>query len=282
MFTATRDEAERSAFLDLVTAPRPGLKVVVTMRADHYGRCAPYPALARLIGSSQVLVGPLTSVELEAVIEAPAERVGLRVEPGLTHELVSDAGTEPGVLPLLSTALLELWQARDGGWLTLDAYRAGGGLKGAVARLAESAFAELDPAQTRIARAIFLRLAGPGEGEGVVRQRVALAELDVDRDPAIARVLEILTAARLLTTGDGYVEVAHEALLREWPRLQAWLEEDATGRRLRLHLMGAVRDWEQRGREPADPVPRGTPVDRARLGDRAPGRDEPGGARIPR
>ncbi len=252
VFTATRDDAERSAFLELLTANRRGLKVVVTMRADHYGDAAPYPALARLLSGSQVLVGPLTSSELAAVIEAPAERVGLRVEPELTRQLVEDAGAEPGVLPLLSTSLLELWQARQAGWLTLEAYRAGGGLKGAVARLAETALAELDPAQTRIARSIFLRLAGPGEGEGVVRQRVPLAELDADRDPAVARVLDALVAARLLTTGDGYVEVAHEALLREWPRLQGWLEEDAAGRRLRLHLVGAVRDWEQRGREPAD------------------------------
>ena len=129
--------------------------------------------------------------ELEAVIEAPAERVGLRVEPELVPGLVADAGSEPGVLPLLSTALLELWQAREHGWLTVAAYRAGGGLRGAVARLAEGAYAELDPGQAAIARSMFLRLAGPGEGEGVVRRRVSLAELDVEGDPAVARVLEL-------------------------------------------------------------------------------------------
>ena len=89
------------------------------MRADHYGRCAAYPALARLLGSDQVLVGPLSSAELAAVIEHPAQRVGLRVEPALTEALVADAGTEPGVLPLLSTCLLELWGAREDGRLTL-------------------------------------------------------------------------------------------------------------------------------------------------------------------
>ena len=138
------------------------------------------------------------------------------------------------------------------GWLTFEAYRAAGGLRGAVARLAESAYAELDPGQAAIARSMFLRLAGPGEGEGVVRRRVSLAELDVEGDPAVARVLEMLTDDRLLTTGDGYVEVGHEALLREWPRFQTWLDEDAEGRKVRLHLIGAARDWEQRGREPAD------------------------------
>lgn len=252
VFGATRDENERGTFIDLLTKERQGLKVVVALRADHYGHCAPYPALARLIGSSHVLVGPLTSAELEAVIEAPAQRVGLRVEPGLVRELIADAGTEPGVLPLLSTSLLELWQARDGGRLTLATYRAGGGLRGAVARLAEAAYADFNPGQAAIARSVFLRLGGPGEGEGVVRRRVSLAELDVDRDATVAQVLGMLTGARLLTTGEGFVEVAHEALLREWPRLQSWLEEDAAGRRLRLHLIGAVRDWEQRGREGAD------------------------------
>jgi class 3 adenylate cyclase/WD40 repeat protein len=252
VFNATRDEAERSAFIDLLTRERPGLKAIVAIRADHYGRCAAYPPLARLVGANHVLVGPLSALELAAVIEHPAERVGLRVEPGLTEALVADAGTEPGVLSLLSTALLELWQARENGRLTLAAYRVSGGLHGAIARLAEAAFAELDPHRQAIARAILLRLAGPGEGAELVRRRVPLAELDADRDPAIAEVLETLTTARLLTGGDGSVEVAHEALLREWPRLQGWLDEDAAGRQVRLHLIGAVGDWQQRGREPGD------------------------------
>jgi class 3 adenylate cyclase/WD40 repeat protein len=252
VFSATRDDAERSAFIDLLTGERPGLKVIVAIRADHYGRCAAYPALARLAGANHVLVGPLSALELAAVVEHPAERVGLRVEPGLTEALVVDAGSEPGVLALLSTALLELWQAREHGRLTLAAYRASGGLHAAIARLAEAAYAELDPHRQGIARAILLRLAGPGEGAELVRRRVPLSELDADRDPAVAEVLETLTAARLLTSGEGHVEVAHEALLREWPRLQRWLDEDAAGRALRLHLVGAVRDWGQRGREPGD------------------------------
>ncbi len=178
IFNATRDEAERSAFVDLLTAERPGLKVIVAMRADHYGRCAAYPALARLLGSEQVLVGPLSATELAAVIEHPAQRVGLRVEPALTEAIVADAGREPGVLPLLSTTLLELWGLRDGGRLTLASYRATGGLHGAIARLAEATFAELDPHRRRVARSLLLRLAGPGEGTALVRRSVALDELD--------------------------------------------------------------------------------------------------------
>jgi len=252
VFNTTRDAAERSAFIELLTGERGGLKVIVALRADHYGRCAAYPALARLLGSDQVLVGPLSSAELAAVIEHPAQRVGLRVEPALTEALVADAGSEPGVLPLLETCLLELWGARDAGRLTLAAYRASGGLQGAIARLAEATYAELDPHRQAVARALLLRLAGPAEGTELVRRRVSLEELDVEADPVLGEVLGTLTAARLLTTGDGHVEVAHEALLREWPRLQGWLADDAAGRQVRLHLIGAVRDWQQRGRESGD------------------------------
>src|SRR5207237_898835 len=101
------------------------------------------------------------------------------------------------------------------------------------------------------ARALMLRLCS-GEAATVVRRRVPLAELDADRDERVAEVLAILTDARLLTTSDGTVEVAHEALLREWPRLQSWLEEDLEGRRMHLHLAAASREWEARGRDPAD------------------------------
>jgi WD40 repeat protein/class 3 adenylate cyclase len=252
VFNATRDEAERQAFIELLTSERRGLKVIVAMRADHYGHCAPYVELATLMGTSQLLVGPLTRLELAAVIKRPAQRVGLRAEPGLTETLLDDLGDEPGSLPLLSTALLELWQARDHGRLTLAAYQAIGGVRGAVARLAEAAYARLDSDQQRSCRSVFLRLSGPGEGEGLVRRRVPLSEFDIDSDAPAAHVLEALTDARLLTTGEGHVEVAHEALLREWPRLQGWLADDAAGRELRLHLTATSHAWEEGGRESGD------------------------------
>ena len=251
VFAAT-DVEGRDAFLELLTTPRSGLKVIVAVRADQYGQGAAYPALARQLAADHVLVGPVSPAETAEIVEQPAQQVGLRVEPELTAALVRDAGEEPGALPLLSTALLELWQAREDGRLTLAAYNARGGLRGAVARLAESAFARLTPEQEPIARSVMLRLAGSGEGDTLVRRRVPIREFDTDTSPDTAAVLATLTTQRLLTTGEGYVEVAHEALLREWPRLQGWLDEDASGRQLRLHLIGAARDWDERGREPGD------------------------------
>jgi WD40 repeat protein len=256
LFTACRSEDERAAFVETLAraASDPGRRavVVVAVRADFYGRLADYPALADLLGANHVLVGPMQASELRRAIELPADRVGLRVEPRLTGALVDDVEGEPGALPLLSTALLELWQKRDDKTLTLAAYRESGGVHGAVARLAERTYARVADARKPLVRAVMLRLVGDGEGDAPVRRRAPLAELDLERNEDAADVVAILADSRLVTVSEGSVEVAHEALLREWPRLREWIDEDAEGRRLRGHITRAAAEWDAAGRDPAE------------------------------
>jgi WD40 repeat protein len=251
LFTSCRSEGERAAFAETLvragTDPEGRAAVVVALRADFYGRFAAYPELGELLGSNQVLVGPMQASELRRVVELPAGRVGLGVEPELADALVDDVEREPGALPLLSTALLELWQKRQGDTLTIAAYRESGGVNGAVARLAEGTYARVSDGRRPLVRAIMLRLVG--EGEVPVRRRAPLAELDLERNEEASDVLATLADSRLVTVGDGFVEVAHEALLREWPRLRAWIEEDAEGRRLRRHLTETATGWAAQGRD---------------------------------
>jgi WD40 repeat protein/DNA-binding SARP family transcriptional activator len=257
VFVACRDEAERGAFLDALVEgaadPDERLVVVLAIRADFYGRCAEHADLSTLVSANQVLVGPMRRDELRRAIELPARRVGLQVEPRLVSALVGDVAGEPGGLPLLSAALLELWQQRDGRTLRHRTYERTGGVEGAVARLAEDAYQRLDADERRRARPMLLRLAGDDEeAEALVRRRVPLDELELDRDEPAARALAVLTESRLLTVDEGAVEVAHEALLSEWPRLRGWLEQDAEGRRLHHHLIGAAREWRESERDPAE------------------------------
>jgi WD40 repeat protein/tRNA A-37 threonylcarbamoyl transferase component Bud32 len=253
LFTACRSEAERAAFAETLARaaadPEGRAVVVVALRADFYGRVAAYPGLAELLGANHVLVGPMQASELRRAVELPAGRVGLRVERELTDALVDDVEGEPGALPLLSTALLELWQKRQDNTLTLAAYRESGGVHGAVARLAEGTYARIPEARRQLVRAVMLRLVGEGEGDAPVRRRAPLAELDLERNADAADVLETLADSRLVTVGEGSVEVAHEALLREWPRLREWIESDAEGRRLRRHITRAATDWDAAGRD---------------------------------
>jgi WD40 repeat protein/DNA-binding SARP family transcriptional activator len=255
VFTACRDEAERVAFLTaLVEAAQADnlVSVVVAVRADYYGHCAADPALAGLLAANHVLVGPMDPDELRRAIQLPARRAGLQLEPGLAEAMIGEVAEEPGGLPLLSCALLESWQHRQGRTLTVAAYRQAGGVRGAIARLAERAWLGLDPDQQAVARRILLRLAGPGEGEAMVRRRVPLEEFTTTHDQLVLRVLEALADQRLVTKTEDAVEVAHEALLREWPRLRGWLDEDVQGRALHRHLIGAAREWDRSGRDPGE------------------------------
>ena len=255
VFTACRDAAEREAFLDALVGAsnraEGAVTVVVTIRSDFYGHFAAHQELAGLLAANQVLVGAMSADELRRAIELPAQRAGLKLESGLAEAMVADVAGEPGALPLLSTALLEAWERRRGRTLESAGYHQLGGVRGAVARLAESAFAELTLAQQETARRLLLRLADVDEADAVVRRRVTVPQL-VGDDPEAAGVVVTLTNRRLLTSHDGMVEVAHEALLREWPRLRAWLEDDVQGRRLHRHLQRAAKDWDVSGREPSE------------------------------
>ena len=249
LFTACRDEVERAAFIDaLVDAATDDVVVVLAMRADFYGRCAVYENFAQLVGANHVLVGPMRRDELRRAIELPAQRAGLTVEPALTAALIDDVVDAPGALPLLSAALLELWRERDGRVMRRAEYERRGGVRGAIGRLAEQAYARLDETERETARRILGRLADAGEQATFVRRRVPLDEFGPDS----TGVLDALADSRLVTVDDESAEVAHEALLREWPRLRSWLEEDAEGRRLQAHLIHAARDWDAGGRDPGE------------------------------
>jgi WD40 repeat protein len=252
VFTHCREDADRRVFFDrLLAEARTGSLVVLAIRADFYGQLADYPELAAQLGENQVLVGQMQPGELRRAIELPAQRAGVVVESALTDALIADVVDEPGGLPLLSTTLLELWQRRDGDTLTATAYAETGGVRGSVARLAERAVEGLGADEQATARSILLRLAG-GEGDLLVRRRVPLDELDLQADERVRGVLDVLTSSRLVTVSEGTAEVAHEALLREWPRLRGWLDEDAEGRRLHQHLIRAAKDWDDRGRDAAE------------------------------
>jgi WD40 repeat protein/class 3 adenylate cyclase len=255
VFTLCRDEDERARFLEVLAhaaAEDAQTVVVLALRADFYGHCASYPALAGLVQDHQSLVGPMREAEIRRAIELPAAKAGLRLEAGLVTRILEDVGGEPGSLPLLSHALLETWSRRENGTMTLRAYLDSGGVRGAIARTADAVYGGLDPAQQDVARGIFLRLTEPGQGTEDTRRRASLAELlsGSDERAAVEDVLDILARARLVTVGLDTVEVAHEALIREWPLLRRWLDEDREGLRIHRRLTDDTGEWIRLERDP--------------------------------
>jgi WD40 repeat protein/DNA-binding SARP family transcriptional activator len=253
LFTTCESEEERAAFLEQLWVAASDEQnralVLVVLRGDFYMRFASHRRFAELLTRSHVLVGPMDHDELARAIEQPAARAGLEIERPLVDALVSDAAAQTGGLPLLSAMLVELWRARDGRVLRYQSYRASGGMHAAVARLAEAAYARLGEPQRRVARSVMLRLAREQDG-ALARRRAPVAELE--RIDGAQSVIPALIDARLLTVSDGKIELSHEALLREWPRYRAWLEEDRVGRRVHAHLTAAAAEWEAQDRDPGE------------------------------
>ena len=168
-FTLCKDIDERKAFIEnllsLADEENSTARVVITLRADFYHRCAEYEGLRLALEKHQAYIGAMTQDELRQAITAPAENNGWDFQPGLVDLILQDVGTEPGALPLLSHALLETWKRRQGRTLTLGGYHEAGGVKKAITQTAESVYDKLSPEEQAIARNIFLRLTELGEGD---------------------------------------------------------------------------------------------------------------------
>ena len=252
LFTLCADAARREAFIDAVLALR--CPVAIGVRADFYGMLGGHAELARAVAENQVLLGAMTADELERAVTEPARLAGLKLEPGLVELILRDVAAEPGALPLLSHALRATWERRDGRTLTVEGYRDSGGVASAIARTGDSIVDALPEDERRHVRSAFLRMTALGEGTEDSRRRVTVEELvPVGASPdTIHSLLARLADARLVTLDDGSAEVAHEALIREWPRLRRWLDEDREGIRAQRRLSDAARLWDAGGRETSD------------------------------
>jgi WD40 repeat protein/energy-coupling factor transporter ATP-binding protein EcfA2 len=258
-FTLATDEEARAAFLASLTelVARPGRHcLVLTMRSDFETFVSRVPAFQALFEAGRVQVTPLSASELREAIEHPAAQVGLKFEEGLIDALLHDILGEPAALPLLQFTLLKLWEHRDHDRVTWDAYRRLGGGRLALARSADEFFDGLIPEEQVTARRILLRMVRPGEGLEVTSSRVRVATLYLigEARDRVERVLDKLVRSRLVRLSEGetpandQVEVAHEALVRNWPRLVGWLEDERAALMTRRRLEALAAEWIRLGR----------------------------------
>jgi Novel STAND NTPase 1/TIR domain len=267
---ATQHAADVNRFIDLLlTATRTApVTVVTTVRADFYDPLIAHQDIRSLLPTRQVLLGAMPRPELERTIIEPARKVGLAFDPpGLVQRILDDAGDDEGMLPLLQYALKETWALRKGNTITGDSYARSGGVREAIRITAERAFEALSAEEQRAARQLFLRLVTPGEGQEDTRAR---AEMPLE--PAQVKIVEQFAGprTRLLVTGSDLtrrrptVEVAHEALIRTWPRLRRWIDANREKLRARAAVLQAKADWEQHGRRDDMLLPAGLQLERAR------------------
>ncbi|MEN8041579.1 MAG: BTAD domain-containing putative transcriptional regulator [Actinomycetota bacterium] len=255
LFTLVSD-AERDAFLALLAATvddeRSNVRVVITMRADFFDRPLRFSSLGNALRAGTVPISAPSGDALRLMVSEPAAGVGVSFEPGLIDRVVSDVKQQPGALPLLEFSLTELFEQRDSDQLTINAYLASGGVLAALGRRAESTYSALEPEGKLVTREVMLRLISVTDSGRPTRRRVRVSELEhlEFADAILEDMLRAFGAHRLLTfdrdpiTHGPTVEVAHEAILSEWPRLAGWVEEHQEDLLLRSRLAAAIADWE--------------------------------------
>jgi WD40 repeat protein/DNA-binding SARP family transcriptional activator len=252
LYTLTPDKDVHVRFLQrLVELTRSdATRVVVTLRADFYDRPLAQTDIGRIFRDGTLVILPLSADEMADAIRQPASGVGVRVEPGLMATIIADVNDQPGALPLLQYTLTEIFDQRADGLLTRSGYTAIGGVSGATGRRAESIFSELDEAQQPTTRQIFLRLVTARSDSTQQRRRIARNEL-VGLAPAedVDEILNAFGRYRLLTFGTGAfhkdrtVEIAHEALLHAWPRLESWIRTAHDDLRQQQQLHRQANAW---------------------------------------
>jgi len=260
LFTLCADERARRAFVDnlvgLIQAPGARHIVILTMLSDAERLVERLQTFHQHFEQAEVRLTPPSAGELREAIEQPAKLVGLRFEDGIVDELVQDICGEVAELPLLQFSLLKLWEQRDRNRVTWDAYRRVGGGRIALARSADAFFQGLDAEDRDTAKRVVLRMFRPAEGLEVASNRVQreLLYAEGEARDRVDRVLAGLIQARLVrqtggkSPADVQVELAHEALMRSWPTLAGWLDDQRVAIITRRKLEVRAGEWVQRGR----------------------------------
>ncbi|MCL1475132.1 caspase family protein, partial [Argonema antarcticum] len=283
IFTVCKDNTERQQFLECLLGEDPPLhplrkgdkqdeisplplsklSIILTMRADFFGKCAEqeYAGLAKKIQENLIAVTPMTAEELEQAITEPAKQVGLEVERELVTQMLADVEGSPGSLPLLQYTLTELWQRRTMNRLQLSTYTKLGGLKGTLQKRADEIYESFSDEEKLAAKRIFLELTQLGEGTEDTRRQVRIADLvnSEQLSASVQQTIQKLADAKLIVTSTliakganseqvAVVDVAHESLIRYWPKLRQWLNENRETLRQKRSIEAAAQEWEEKGK----------------------------------
>ncbi|MEZ4310958.1 MAG: protein kinase [Polyangiaceae bacterium] len=252
------DPSERAAFAACIEgvaddASSP-LRVLLTMRADFLDRLSEDRALLTRVSQGLVLLPPMTRDGLRDALTKPLEAAGYAFQDdALCDEMLDGLAGTKSPLPLLQFTAEKLWEARDREerLLTRKAYRALGGVAGALSTHADSVLSSLSVPEQRLARSIVLRLVTPERTRAIV-QVDELMTLDASR-AAVEQVMDHLASARLIlieSSGEEQrktVELTHESLILGWARLRQWLDEDEQDAQFLAQLRNAAKQWDQNG-----------------------------------
>ncbi len=244
--------------------------VLIGLRADFLATWFDSPVLVDAANRRLLVLGSMSRSELLTVITEPAKKSGTAVDRGLADLAVAELcghgdGYDAGALPLLNHALAATWEYAESHRLSIAAYHAVGGVAGALTASAEAVWSALSEDEQHHARRLLIRLVHIGEDSTQdTRRTYRRDELLSGAGTEAENVLNALVGGRLITVeGDANVTLTHEIVLRRWPRLRAWVDENRADHLALQKLEQDAEIWGRSGRD-QNLLYRGSQIEKAR------------------
>ncbi len=262
---STHDEERKAEAADfvalllaLVAQPTLPIYVVLTMRSDFLGDCDSFHGLPEAMNRSQYLVPRLTRQQCREAIQGPIRLYGHEISPRLVDHIVNDIGDETDQLPVMQHALMRIWETSHSASqevIDLKHYEAVGTVHEVLARDADTALYELDEKQQRIAKILFQCLTERSIERRDTRRVTSLGAVAEVAGVAPAQVVPVVEAFRrsnrnFITvpaaasfSAHTKLDISHESLIRQWPRLQEWVELEAQSAEMYHRLASTASLW---------------------------------------
>lgn len=261
VYSLCEDAVERDRFIEnLLYAANDRsqyVSVILTCRSDFLGETQQHPTLNKLFSTQGFLVSIMQPEELAIAISEPAKRAGHELDPATVQLLVEQTRGQQGALPLLQFALQRIWEGLEHGIEPLTTLEQIRGVGGALTHEVQQLYESLNEDEQRIARRVFVALVQIDEDNKGARRRAAITELitsesDAPHVESIIRRFAAPGVRFLVTAADEEqgetIEVAHEALIRNWNNLQEWIAECREALRQKHKIEQDAEAWERRGK----------------------------------
>ncbi|MCP4264463.1 MAG: AAA family ATPase [Candidatus Brocadiaceae bacterium] len=252
-FREEGDSDEADAFISLLIKcaeqSEVPIYVVITMRSDFLGDCAVFTGLPEVMNECQFLTPRLTREENRTAIIGPARVFEGNVDEELVNNLLNDIGSDPDQLPLMQHLMMRMWTQKSVTTkedkhplqitLTYSDYEVAGGMTKALSNHADEAYRKLDEEQKKIAEAMFRCLSERSSEKRDTRHPVAIKIIAAVTGTSVKQVEEVVEVFRhpdcnFLTPAfteslypESIIDISHESLIRQWERMNVWVEQEA-------------------------------------------------------
>jgi len=238
--------------------------VIITMRSDFIGDCAQFYGLPEAMNQSQYIVPRLNRIQLENIIEAPIRLYSGNINPALTARLLNDSHLVKDELPLLQHALMRIWETEKiidhNGELDLGDYKRIGGIEKALSNHADEALRGMSAAELDLTKKIFQALTAIDENGRKIRRPAHISELHEVTGADTNTLLSIidcfiegnknfLVKNKINDENDLLIDISHESLIRQWNKLDGWVDEEAESAKMFLRLSEATRLYQQKKKD---------------------------------